>query len=161
MKQEKELNSVVYTRVPVLKVAIMMVLTICIYSIPWVYRNWKVYRQKEGQDISPVLRTIFFGFICIPMFRSICNSSSKAVLLCLIYWAPSILSVIFTIVNPMYGQYFGGLPLFLFQVIYATIFFAIMQAKINSQSSASDEIKKYSSFGVGSCIATFSTGTRV
>ena len=51
------------------KFALLYMGTFGLYSIYWFYRNWKVYKMKNGEDIWPVARGIFNIFFAHSLFN--------------------------------------------------------------------------------------------
>ena len=156
MNQERASKSVVYTRVPAFKVFIMCVFTLGLYVIPWFYRNWKVYSAQEGKDIWPVARTIFWNFICFPLFKSIYKSTGMAALFFVLMWLPVIIT--WSVIAVHKESFFflmatKAMWVTLAQVVYFSFILTAIQLKVNSQSDASHDIKKCTGFGPGAWVA--------
>jgi hypothetical protein len=139
-----------YVRVRPSKCAIMLCLTVGLYSIVWVYRNWKAYAILEGKQISPVLRTLFFAFICYPLFKSIYKKSSIATIFVILLWSIGIIYLLlhrFHHVDPLSHMSF-------FFMILNVCFYTIIQFRINTLSDSSCNNDKYYGFtGIGCWLA--------
>jgi len=53
------------------KLAVMFLCTFSLYQYFWFYRNWKIVRDRHGEKVSPVLRTVFAPFFCYALFSRI------------------------------------------------------------------------------------------
>ena len=52
----------------------LIAMSICswgIYEIYWFYKNWKLIKERTGQDIRPFWRAIFAPFFCHSLFKSV------------------------------------------------------------------------------------------
>lgn len=57
--------------VSVRKLVIMMFFTQGLYLTYWFYKNWKLYRQASGEQVMPVLRSIFLIFFLYALGRAV------------------------------------------------------------------------------------------
>lgn len=53
------------------KLAVMFLCTFSLYQYFWLYKNWKIVRDRHGEKLSPVLRTVFAPFFCYSLFSRI------------------------------------------------------------------------------------------
>ncbi|HNP63005.1 MAG TPA: hypothetical protein PKH39_03665 [Woeseiaceae bacterium] len=53
------------------KFYLLSVLTLNLYYVYWFYRNWRAVKVREGSDIWPVPRAIFFIFFTHSLFNDI------------------------------------------------------------------------------------------
>lgn len=137
-----------YVRVRPSKCAIMMCLTLGLYHIVWVYRNWKAYAILEGKQILPVLRTLFFAFICYPLFKSIYKKSSIATIFVVLLWLIGIICLV------LHKLYVYPLVTPLVYVLLSACFFTVIQFRINTLSDSSCNNDKYYGFtGIGCWLA--------
>lgn len=54
-----------------LKLVIMCLGTFTFYQLYWIYKNWRLYQQRTGDDIWPAARTIFGVFFIYQLFKQI------------------------------------------------------------------------------------------
>ena len=134
MEQEVQAATKTFVRVPPLKVFIMYFLTFGWYVLWWATRNWKVYAARNNKEIWPVVRAIFFFFICYPLFKDIYGSKKAGVWMTVLIWG--MLIALALLVPHMF---------YLDVIVYAA-FYTSVQCKINTLSDESHNIKKYSSY---------------
>lgn len=53
------------------KFAVLFLATFGVYSVYWFYRNWKLYKIRNNEDIYPVMRGIFSIFFAHTLFEYI------------------------------------------------------------------------------------------
>lgn len=56
--------------VSITKLVVLSVCTFGLYELCWFYRNWRLARER-GEDVWPVLRTLFAIFFVYALFRRI------------------------------------------------------------------------------------------
>lgn len=82
------------------KFTILLMLTFGLYTVFWFYKNWKLYKSKNEEDIWPIARGIFSIFFAHSLFENVNVALENR---SLIYkWSPSIyasLYVVFAIVG--------------------------------------------------------------
>jgi len=54
-----------------LKVGLLSVCTLGLYQIFWFYKNWCLEKDRTGENIMPVWRSIFGVFFCYDLFKRI------------------------------------------------------------------------------------------
>ncbi|NIB44137.1 hypothetical protein HBA55_31350 [Pseudomaricurvus alkylphenolicus] len=54
-----------------LKLSVLFISTIGMYSIYWFYRNWYLYRAKNDEDIWPIARGFFNIFFAYSLFTAV------------------------------------------------------------------------------------------
>lgn len=59
------------------KFIILSVLSLGIYELVWMYRNWKFFKEKEKTDISPFWRAWFAIFFIHSLFKKILEYAEK------------------------------------------------------------------------------------
>ncbi|PCK08822.1 MAG: hypothetical protein COA42_07410 [Alteromonadaceae bacterium] len=73
--------------VSIKKFTILFMATFGIYAVYWFYRNWRQYKNKNGDNIWPVARGMFSIFFAHSLFERIDGSLEKR---SLVYkWYPS------------------------------------------------------------------------
>jgi uncharacterized membrane protein len=65
------------------KLVVMCVVTFGFYEVYWFYQQWQHARQRSGDRVQPLLRTIFAGLFCYALFRRVAASAAARNL-----WAP-------------------------------------------------------------------------
>jgi hypothetical protein len=60
-----------YYTVTTLKLILLSIFTLGIFETIWFYKNWKVYRNKHNEDISPFWRAVFAGFTGFSFFERV------------------------------------------------------------------------------------------
>ena len=53
-----------------LKIGVLTVATLGLYQLSWIYRQW-ARRKEHGEDVIPLLRTIFFVLYAYSLFKSV------------------------------------------------------------------------------------------
>ncbi len=76
-----------------LKLLMLFIATFGLYSVYWFYKNWKLQKQRHHENISPVLRAIFYIFFTHKLFYRIENQSIKQSIT--IKWSASFLATLF------------------------------------------------------------------
>ena len=59
----------------------LLVLTFCtlgIYQYYWFYKNWKIIKERTGEDIYPFWRTFFAVFFCYQLFDRVRKHASES-----------------------------------------------------------------------------------
>ncbi|VUD58452.1 hypothetical protein TDB9533_02426 [Thalassocella blandensis] len=69
-EEDASLNQEFYV-VGITKFFVLFIATLGIYSIYWFYRNWKLYRRRNNEDIWPVARGIFSIFFAHSLFNNV------------------------------------------------------------------------------------------
>jgi len=70
-------SSPVYFSVSKPKLIVMSLCTFGIYEIYWFFKNWKLVKERTGQNISPFWRAVFPIFFCYSLFNSIQHSANS------------------------------------------------------------------------------------
>jgi hypothetical protein len=101
--QPHEVNAQpVFFAVSARKLVVLSICTLGFYQTYWMYRNWKLVRDKGSESLSPSRRTVLAPFFAYPLFRRILThraapeSSRWAagpiaigwIFLCLLWWLP-------------------------------------------------------------------------
>jgi hypothetical protein len=63
--------------VSAVKLVLMSVATMGIYEIYWFYRNWALYRKRNGSNIRPFWRAIFSVLFCYSLFSEVRKQAQK------------------------------------------------------------------------------------
>lgn len=50
------------------KLVVLTLCTLSLYQYYWLYKNWKLVRERDNSDISPFWRTFFSIFYCYQLF---------------------------------------------------------------------------------------------
>ncbi len=80
-----------------LKLSLLFLSTFSAYSVYWFYVNWKNYKVKTGDDVSPALRAIFYIFFTHALFDRVQDElDSKGLSFT---WAKGMLATIFVILS--------------------------------------------------------------
>jgi len=66
--------SPLYFAVSKTKLIVMSLCTGGIYEIYWFYKNWKLIKERTGQNIRPFWRAMFSIFFCHSLFKSVQSS---------------------------------------------------------------------------------------
>ena len=64
-----------YFSVSKTKLVVMSIFSWGIYEIYWFYKNWKLIKERTGQDIRPFWRALFAPFFCHSLFKSVRESA--------------------------------------------------------------------------------------
>jgi len=64
-----------YLYISPLRLALMNIFTLNLYSSYWFYKNWKYVKDRDGLDISPFWRCIFSPLFCHSLFKQIRNDA--------------------------------------------------------------------------------------
>lgn len=67
----------VFHAVSPLKLIVLSFGTFGIYQYYWLYRNWKLHRQRTGEEVLPLARAIFAIFFVYQLFRHIDGEAEK------------------------------------------------------------------------------------
>ena len=59
------------------KFIILSILSLGIYELVWMYRNWKFFKEKEKTDISPFWRAWFAIFFIYFLLKKILEYAKK------------------------------------------------------------------------------------
>jgi hypothetical protein len=62
---------VLFFPVSLVKLTVMSLCTLGLYSAYWVYKNWDWLKKQNGLDISPFWRMFFGYFFCYSLFEKI------------------------------------------------------------------------------------------
>jgi hypothetical protein len=58
----------------------LIALSLCsfnLFMLVWFYRNWKVFRDRDKDDVSPFWRSIFCGIFCFSFFQRVKNEFDR------------------------------------------------------------------------------------
>lgn len=72
-KNEKKLSNITSPT----EFIILSVLSLGIYELVWMYRNWKFFKEKEKTDIFPFWRVLFAIFFIHSLFKKILGYAKK------------------------------------------------------------------------------------
>lgn len=67
----------VFYAVSPLKLVVLSFGTMGIYQYYWIYKNWKLHKQRTGEDVSPAPRTLFAVFFIYQLFKQIDGQAEK------------------------------------------------------------------------------------
>lgn len=59
--------------ISVQKFVLLIILTLGLYEVWWIYKTWRFFKRKDGLDVTPVLRAIFSIFFVSGLFERILN----------------------------------------------------------------------------------------
>jgi hypothetical protein len=59
------------------KLVVLSLCTVGIYEYYWFYKNWRIIRDRTGEDISPFWRTFFALFYCYQLFDRVRKHSPE------------------------------------------------------------------------------------
>jgi hypothetical protein len=59
------------------KLLVMCLCTMTLYQLFWFYKNWRAWKLHSGENVTPVLRTLFAVLFCYPLFKRI-NERAEA-----------------------------------------------------------------------------------
>jgi predicted Zn finger-like uncharacterized protein len=59
------------------KLIVMSLCTWSIYQVYWFYKNWKIIRERTGENVRPFWRAFFAIFFCYGFFKSVRQSASS------------------------------------------------------------------------------------
>ncbi len=59
------------------KFLLLSFLSVTLYPLWWTYKVWRFFKDKEGSNIHPAIRTIFGVFFLIPLFNRILNFAAS------------------------------------------------------------------------------------
>ncbi len=54
-----------------LKLSVLYLGTVGMYTVYWFYKNWQFYRRSSGERVLPAARAIFFIFFVTSLFRTV------------------------------------------------------------------------------------------
>ena len=77
--------------VSIRKLTYMMILTTGLYGFYWFYRNWANYKNATGDDVSPLVRSIFAVFFIYPLLNRIDQSLMQSKIQ--YGWSPKLLGM--------------------------------------------------------------------
>jgi len=60
------------------KMVTLFIVTLGIYQVYWLYRNWRLYKQSTGDNIWPIPRAIFAVFFIHALFNAINNQRERS-----------------------------------------------------------------------------------
>jgi hypothetical protein len=66
-----------YQIIGVSKFILLNLATFGFYSVWWMYKAWRYYRDKEGHSFNPALRTILAIIYIIPLFNKILKEAHE------------------------------------------------------------------------------------
>jgi Domain of unknown function (DUF4234) len=70
-------GEVLFFPVSATKLVLMSIVTFGIYELYWFYRNWELYRKRNGADIRPFWRAFFAFFFCYSLFEEIRKQADR------------------------------------------------------------------------------------
>ena len=60
------------------KLVVMSFCTLGLYQYYWFYKNWRLVRDRTGENISPAWRAVFTIFYCYSLFNRVRNHDSQS-----------------------------------------------------------------------------------
>lgn len=74
---QNESASPVFYAVSPLKLVLISFGTLGLYQYYWIYKNWKLHKQRTGEDVSPLPRAIFAIFFIYQLFKNVDGEAEK------------------------------------------------------------------------------------
>ena len=72
-----EIDKAYFFTTSTLKLVLMSICTFGIYELYWFYKNWVLIKERTGQNIMPIWRSIFALFWAYSCFKHIKNSAAE------------------------------------------------------------------------------------
>jgi hypothetical protein len=66
-----ESSSPIFFPVSIKKFVIMSLVTFGLYKLYWFYKNWRIYNERTGSDLWPVVRALFAFIFCYSLFKKV------------------------------------------------------------------------------------------
>ena len=63
--------------ISIAKFIVLSFISFGLYSIWWIYKAWRFFKQKEKSNINPALRTVFSIIFLIPLFNRILSFAKE------------------------------------------------------------------------------------
>ena len=73
--EKKDNETIEYYCLPAIKLAILSLATLGLYSIFWFYENWRIIKIYDKSNIHPFARAIFSVFYGLSLFKKIYHSA--------------------------------------------------------------------------------------
>lgn len=134
-KEQKNTQQKIYAQIPLFKVFFMTVVTLGLYGLTWLYRNWRIYCLRNNTSVRTWIRTLFFPVTSFTLFKDMFQSNITAILMLFMQWIP--LAITYQIHKSGY-----------LTLIVQAIIFSFMQNKLNLPHNKAQESKKHYKFNL-------------
>jgi len=128
------------------RLIIMSIFSVGLYVLYWFYKNWVLYKERTGKNISPVLRTIFAPVTAYYIFIEIVEKSEE--ISEDIWWSAGLMALAYFLINacnvlPSFGlhEWFSWIALFSFvPVMYVNDTAAIINQRTAPEHEHNDKL---------------------
>ncbi|MDP8254154.1 MAG: hypothetical protein P9M14_00255 [Candidatus Alcyoniella australis] len=137
--------------IPISRLIVLSILTVGLYEIYWIYKNWSYLKERYDLRIRPFWRGVWGIFFCHSLLRRI-HDDQEANSLQLPSFTPGYLAtgwIIMTIGSNLVARIPGALSTIIFPFIPSFLFLVPVQKYINSISIIRNPNEKYHSWSTG------------
>ena len=154
LQKKQPISKPIYLYIPIIKLILMSIVSIGLYEVYWLYKNWRFIKERDEPDILPFWRGIFGIFFCYSLFKRIKKDTETNNILKAEFDAVGNAScwIIFNILGHIIGRISNDIISILigFILMYITfIFFIPVQLYINRVNRLLVPKPNYSPWSLG------------